>query len=125
MIHLDTSFLIHSLVSSSPADRRLRGWLRDGDELAISSVAWAEFLCGPIGDLEIESVPAMLGEIVAYTAVDSETTARLFNLGGRRRGSLPDCMIAAVAVRAGASLATVNPGDFRRFAPAALAIVEP
>jgi predicted nucleic acid-binding protein len=125
MIHLDTSFLIHALVQSSPADKRLRSLLRNGDELAMSSVAWAEFLCGPIGDLEIEYVTGMLGEIVPYTAVDSETTARLFNLGSRRRGSLPDCMIAAVAVRAGASLATVNPGDFRRFAPASLAILEP
>jgi len=125
MIHLDTSFLIHALVPSSPADRRLRGWLRRGDALAISAVAWAEFLCGPIGDLEIESVTGMFREITAYTAADSEMTARLFNLGGRRRGSLPDCMIAAVAVRAGAALATANPGDFRRFGSTSLAVLEP
>lgn len=125
MIHLDTSFLIHALLPESPADRRLRDWLRGGDDLAISSVAWAEFLCGPVGDSELESVMSILREIVPYTGVDAETTTRLFNLGGRRRGSLADCMIAAVAVRAGASLATVNPGDFRRFATAGPAIVEP
>jgi predicted nucleic acid-binding protein len=48
MIHLDTSFLIiHALVRPSRADKRLRKWLRDGDGLAISSIAWEEFLCGP------------------------------------------------------------------------------
>ncbi len=125
MIHLDTSFLIHALVASSPADRRLRGWLREGEDLAISSVAWTEFLCGPIGAVEIDAVTGILGEVVPYTAVDAETSARLFNLGGRRRGSLPDCMIAAVALRTGATLASANPRDFRRFAPAALAIVTP
>jgi len=124
MIHLDTSFLVHALVPASPADRCLRRWLRDGDELAISSVAWAEFLCGPIGDLDVEFAAEMFREIAAFTAIDSEMSASLFNQGGRRRGSLPDCMIAAVAIRAGASLATGNPRDFRRFVPASLEIVE-
>jgi predicted nucleic acid-binding protein len=123
MIHLDTSFLIHALVPSSRADKRLRTWLRNGDDLAISSIAWAEFLCGPIGSTEVESVSAMFQEITAYTVVDSELTARLFNLGGRRRGTLVDCMIAAVAIRAGAPLATSNLSDFERFASESLTIV--
>jgi predicted nucleic acid-binding protein len=81
-------------------------------------------LCGPVGDHELETVPAMLHEIAAYTAIDSETAAQLFNLGGRRRGTLADCMIAAVAIRAGAALATSNAKDFERFAPHGLTIVE-
>ncbi len=123
MIHLDTSFLIHALVPSSRADRRLRRWLRDGDDLAISSIAWAEFLCGPVGTTDVDVVSAMFQEIVSYTVADSELTARLFNLGGRRRGTLADCMIAAVAIRAGAPLATTNPRDFERFASESLTIV--
>ena len=90
----------------------------------MSSVAWTEFLCGPVGDHEIETVPAMLHEIVAYTAIHSETTAQLFNLCGRRRGTLADCMIAAVAIRAGAALATSTPKDFERLAPRGLTILE-
>lgn len=123
MIHLDTSFLIHALVPSSRADTRLRTWLMDGDDVGISSIVWAEFLCGPVGTDEVDLVSAMLREIAPYTGVDSEMTARLFNLGGRRRGTLADCMIAAVAIRAGAPLATTNASDFERFASESLTII--
>jgi len=123
MIHLDTSFLIHALVPASRADKRLRKWLRDGDDLAISSIAWAEFLCGPVGIAEVDVASAMFQEITAYTGADSELTARLYNVGGRRRGTLVDCMIASVAIRAGAPLATSNPSDFERFASESLTIV--
>jgi predicted nucleic acid-binding protein len=123
MIHLDTSFLVHALVPSSRADKRLRKWLRDGDGLAISSIAWAEFLCGPVGAAEVDVVRDMLQEITPYTALEADLTARLFNLGGRRRGILADCMIAAVALRASAVLATSNPRDFERFASESLTIV--
>ena len=99
MIHLDTSFLIHALVPSSHADRRLRAWLRAGDDLAL------------------------FREIVPFTDGDSETTARFFNLEGRRRGTLADCMIAATAIRDGAALATANPGDSQRFAAESLVVV--
>ena len=58
-----------------------------------------------------------------FVAADASPCADLFNLGGRRRGSLLDCMIAAVAVCADAALATTNPGDFRRFQTAGLRVV--
>ncbi len=125
MIHLDTSVLIHALVPASPADRLLRRWLGGGDRLAISAVAWAEFLCGPIGAIEVEAAAAIVGDIVPFAAADADTTASLFTLGGRRRGSLADCLIAAAALHAGATLATMNGRDFKRFAAAGLVIVEP
>jgi predicted nucleic acid-binding protein len=114
---------MHALVLSSRADKRLRLWLRDGDELALSAIAWAEFLCGPIGASDVDAVSAMLHEITPYTAADSEMTARLFNVGGRRRGTLADCMIAAVAIRTGAPLATSNPSDFERLTSESLTTV--
>jgi predicted nucleic acid-binding protein len=105
MIHLDTSFLIVALVRGSRQDRKLREWLRVGEPLAMSTVAWAEFLCGPVDGRNVE------------------LAARLFNQSGRRRGSLADCMIAATALRNEALLATNNPTDFGRFEATGLTVI--
>lgn len=115
MIHVDTGFIIHALVPDSRAEKRLRQFIDDGQDVAVSSVAWTEFLCGPVGAHEIERVGNVLRQIAPFTAADCETAAALFNRGGRRRRSLADCMIAAVAIRDGAALATTNPKDFQRF----------
>ncbi len=123
MIHLDTSFLIRALVPGSAEDRLLRGWLGDGEPLGISAVCWAEFLCGPVRAAEVELVARVVGEPAPFESGPAATTARLFNLSGRRRGSFVDCMVAATALRAEAKLATANPADFRRFASAGLEVV--
>ena len=120
MIHLDTSFLIRALARNSPEDHKLRAWLKGAEPLGMSAISWTEFLCGPVGAEHLELAGRILREPVAFTSVDAALTARLFNLAGRRRGSLIDCMIAATAIRAGAALATTNPADFRRFEPAGL-----
>ncbi|HYY06740.1 MAG TPA: PIN domain-containing protein, partial [Candidatus Limnocylindria bacterium] len=56
VIHLDTSFLVRALARGSREDRRLRTWLRGGTSLAISAIAWAEFLCGPLEAEELERI---------------------------------------------------------------------
>lgn len=91
----------------------------------MSAVAWTEFLCGPVEGEHIELAARVMEAPVGFTAADSVATARLFDLGGRRRGSLLDCMVAAVALGAGATLATTNAVDFRRFEPAGLAVLAP
>jgi predicted nucleic acid-binding protein len=123
MIHLDTSFLIRGLTKDSAEDQQLRKWLRDGVPLGMSVVSWAEFLCGPVRASEVELATLIVHEPVPFATADATLTARLFELAGRRRGSLADCMIAAAAIRTGASLATANPADFRRFAEAGLKLV--
>jgi predicted nucleic acid-binding protein len=120
LIHLDTSFLIRALVPNSPEDLRLRGWIAADQEVGISSVAWAQFLCGPVAREARELAGKLLGEPAAFVAEDAASAARLFNASGRRRGSLADCMIAAVAIRLGAPLATSDSIDFRRLAPEGL-----
>ena len=122
MIHLDTGFLIRGLVRNSVEDLKLRSWLKASTQLGISSIAWAEFLCGPVetGDVDLA---ARIIQRVSFVDEDAVMAARLFNLSGRRRGTLIDCMIAAVAVRIGASLATTNPEDFRRLESAGLEVV--
>lgn len=120
MIHLDTGFLIGALRRGSPQDQRLREWLARGEAVGISVVSWTEFLCGPVGGGDVELAARVVDEPVALLAVDGVAAAKLFNLTGRRRGSLNDCMIAATALRVRASLATTDPADFRRFESAGL-----
>jgi predicted nucleic acid-binding protein len=112
MIHLDTSFLIQALVTGSAADAKLRAWLTGGEDLAISSIALSEFLCGPVTAAEAQLVEKLLGSPEPFLATDASKAAELFNATGRRSRSLADCQIAAVALRCGASLATINVSDF-------------
>ena len=115
MTHLDTSFLIRALASGSREDRRLSGWIAAGEAISVSAVAWAEFLCGPLSDSQLRVADSIVGPRVDFSGVDAVVAARLFNECGRRRGSLPDCMIAAAALGAGARLATADEADFARF----------
>ena len=72
VIHLDTSFLIGALVPGAPRDRALRKWLRDGETLGISTVAWAEFLCGPVGPDQARLAGRVIAERVPLTEEDAE-----------------------------------------------------
>lgn len=120
MIHLDTGFLIKALVRDSAEDLKLRSWLRTRTQVGMSSIAWAEFLCGPVETNDVDLAARIIQDRVPFVDEDAVEAARLFNLGGRRRGTLIDCMIAAVALRTQASLATTNPEDFRRLQSAGL-----
>jgi Predicted nucleic acid-binding protein, contains PIN domain len=124
MTHLDTSFLIRALVRNSFADKQLREWLGREVPLGVSTIVWAEFLCSPVEAHEVELATRVVPEQVPFDAQDAVLSAHLFNPGGgRRRGSLADSMIAATAIRRGASLATANPADFRKLESAGLKIV--
>ena len=124
MIHLDTSFLIHALRPGSPQERQLLTWLSADEELGVSAFAWAEFLCGPVSSAAAGDALELLGQPVPVERQSAERAAELFNLGGRRRGSLADCLIAATAMELGAALATENQTDFARFVAAGLVLAE-
>lgn len=117
MIHLDTSFLIRALIPDSPEDATLRQWLRDGEPIAVSAIAWAEFLCGPVSENVISITGQLLGDAMPFDARTAPIAAQLFNESGRRRGTLADCMVAAVAIANDAALATSNAADFKRLLP--------
>ncbi len=123
MIHLDTSFLIRALVPGSTEGKALLGWMRAGDPIALSAVAWAEFACGPVSPTVVAHARSLFGEPVPFDGAHADLAAVLFNAAGRRRGSLADCMVAAVAVREEAALATVNRADFSRFSAVGLTLV--
>jgi predicted nucleic acid-binding protein len=114
-VHLDTSFAIRALVPGSRADRMLREWIATDEELVMSAVAWAEFLCGPLEADDLRILARVIGEAVPFTSAHAARAADLFNQTGRRRGSFIDCIVAATALNAGAPLATANHTDFRRF----------
>lgn len=117
MIHLDTNFLVELVTVGSAGGRQVREWLVAGREIGTSAIAWSEFCNGPLSREQKDAAFAVLDRKIAdFTWRDGEEAARLFNLSGRRRGSHADCMIAACALTAGASIATRNAANFARFA---------
>jgi predicted nucleic acid-binding protein len=115
MIHLDTNFLIQALVPASSAEARLQTWLTTDEDLGISSIAWSEFLCGPLTSQDEALAPTLFFAPEPFVAFDARKAAELFNATGRRSRSLADCQIAAVAMRCAANLATGNLSDFSLF----------
>ncbi len=123
MIHLDTSFIILALVRGSHQDLKLREWLRADEMRCISTIAWTEFLCGPVKIHHVELARRVISEHLPFEDEDASFAAQLFNQSGRRRGSLADCMIAATALRYRAALATANLSDFQRFEQTGLTLI--
>jgi predicted nucleic acid-binding protein len=122
MIHFDTNFLIQTAVAGSSAHERFRAWASAQENFNVSSVAWAEFLCGPL-DATAENIARQIfPNPEPLLATDAALAAKLFNQTGRRSRSLADCMIAAVAIRCGAKLATINAADFQPFVEYGLAL---
>ena len=115
MIHLDTNFLIEALVPSSEAATKIQTWKHDGEAIAISSIAWSEFLCGPLSENDETLAQMLFPAPEPFLAPDARKAAELFNATGRRSRSLADCQIAAVALRCNARLATANALDFTPF----------
>ena len=115
MIHFDTNFLIAATVPASPAHSQLRVWASNGESFGVSSIALAEYLCGPLDATAEAIAQQMCPQPEPFLPADAALAATLFNKTGRRSRTLADCMIAAVAIRCNAKLATVNATDFSLF----------
>ncbi len=122
MIHFDTNFLIQATLAGSPAHSRFRAWSAAGGAFGVSTVAWAEYLCGPLDATAEAMARRVFPNPEAFLPADAALAADLFNRTGRRSRSLADCMIAAVAIRCGAKLATINTQDFSPFQPFGLTL---
>jgi predicted nucleic acid-binding protein len=114
-IHFDTNFLIQATVAGSLAHKQVQFWAEKQEIFGVSSIAWAEFLCGPLDAVAGTLARQIFSEPEPFMTVDATLAAGLFNQTGRRSRSLADCMIAAVAIRCGAKLATNNTTDFQPF----------
>jgi predicted nucleic acid-binding protein len=82
--------------------------------VGISTISWAEFLCGPLPE-HLAELAAAVTERLPVLEEDAALASKLFNASGRRPRSLADCLIAAAALRYAAPLATTNLSVFRRF----------
>jgi predicted nucleic acid-binding protein len=115
MIHLDTNFLIQALIPNSSCSVKLESWLGANENIGISTIAWSEFVCGPLSANDLTLSRLMIRRTEPFVRADAEKAAELFNLTGRRSRTLADCQIAAVALRCGAKVATTNSRDFTPF----------
>lgn len=116
MIFIDTDFLIEAVVPGSHEDLQVERWLLAGEMLAISAVAWSEFLNGPVDAVQIDRARQLVtGGIEDFTEEQAVEAARLFNAAGRKRRQKFDSLIAAAAIASGARLATRNTADFQPF----------
>jgi predicted nucleic acid-binding protein len=113
MIHLDTNFLIQISVAGSAAHVQFAAWVSAQELVNVSTIAWAEFLCGPMDATGEALARQIFPQPEPFLSTDAVLASSLFNQSGRRSRSLADCMIAAVAIRCGARLATHNTADFQ------------
>ena len=121
MIHLDTNYVIGLVTSPFALKDQVLAWFKAGEKFSVSAIAWSEFLNGPITHREVEDARGIIeGRIRAFDLREAEMAANLFNRTGRRRGTQTDCFIAATALCAGASFATLNRKDFTPFVAAGL-----
>ena len=123
VLHLDTNLLIDMVTAGSPHSALIRRWLRDGQELGTSAIAWSEFCNGPHSKPQKDAVAAVLEHRISeFTWQQAEQASRLFHYTGRKRGSHADCMIAAAMVL-GVTVATRSIADFERFVPHGLKLL--
>ncbi len=123
-IHLDTNYLIYYAGGGDAhVIASVDQWLLEGRALHISAMAWAEFQCGPLTPEENEIARDLIHSVVPVTVEMATEAGQLFQKTGRRSRSLPDCIIAATALRDGASVASVNKDDFKPFLAHGLTLI--
>jgi hypothetical protein len=89
MIHLGTNYLIGLLVAGSDPAADVDKWLAADLPLAVSAVVWSEFLNGPVTQVEVDRVGAVIqSRVIPFGPAEAVLAAELFNTTGRRRGSI-------------------------------------
>jgi predicted nucleic acid-binding protein len=115
IVHVDTSALIDALTGPRRSLPRLTALVHEGHRVAMSSLVYYEWRCGPRTRAELtaqESVLPLEG-VVAFDAGTAALAASLYAKVPRPRGREIDLAIAACALFHGAALWTLNAADFR------------
>jgi predicted nucleic acid-binding protein len=112
-VHLDASLLVHA-VSSVGRRALLDAASERGDRLLISTVVLYEWLRGPRTAAELAFTDAFfpVHEHVVFGSPEARTAAELYRRLNAARRRQADIAIAACAIENGASIWTLNPGDF-------------
>ena len=113
VICLDTNHLIGGTSQQRPESGHLLAWVDAGEAFCVPAPAWYEFLCGPVDTDAVEAMKDLVGErILPFDTAAATLAAELFNEIGRPRTRRVDVMIAAIAIKQGANLATLNTAHF-------------
>ncbi len=124
ILHLDTNCLIDLLLGNGKTIKILKEKLLSEWICMTSAMAWHEFVCGPVLNEQKKDIFDFLeGRILPVDAKTAELAADLFNQSGRKKGSKPDCIIAATAILHQAELLTWNHSDFKNFKSYGLILV--
>ena len=115
MLHLDTSVLVGALSGQRAAANSLRTWFNEGERVFISAPVLYEWLRGPRKPEELQEQEELLPTALAvpFGPAEAAVAADLYGKLKRPRGREIDIAIAACAIRAEATLWTLNPDDFR------------
>jgi len=121
---LDTNALIGLVSPNQSVRQNLRSLLLDNHEFSVSAFAWHEFVSGPLQKQQSDFILSFIEErIIPIDREIAELAATLYNKTGRKKGSRPDCIIAATAIAKKSYLVTYNQSDFSPFLPFGLQLL--
>ncbi len=88
MVHCDTNFLIQVTVAGSPPHAQFAAWASAQEVVNVSTIAWAEFLCGPMDATAEALARRIFPNPEPFLPADAALAASLFNQTGRRSRKL-------------------------------------
>ena len=114
IVHVDTSALVDALTGPRRSLDTLIGFTDQGHRLALSTIVLYEWLRGPRTRAELSAQEEIFPseQAVEFGPGEAAVAARLYKQAARARGREIDLAVAACAIANGASIWTLNPGDF-------------
>lgn len=115
IVHVDTSALVDALTGPRRSLDILIDLTEDGHRLQLSTLVLYEWLRGPRSrsELAVQEELFPSSAAVEFGAEEAAVASRLYKQMSRPRGREIDIAIAACALANGATIWTLNGGDFQ------------